>query len=119
MLCRICLKKVRTKRNLYNLFEPEIHHICESCYRQYPLLPRFDVIPIEGYVMRYHLMIERYQKLDPMAYMSFVQGYIRLFLKNNKCDILLLFDLMDSNLLSLLDSLKLGNLFVVTLYENI
>jgi hypothetical protein len=119
MLCRICLKKVRTKRHLLNLFHPEIHHICESCYGKYPLLPRFEVIPIEGYIMRYHVMSTRNTHIDPISYMSFDQQYIRMFLLQHAHDICLLFDMMDSNMLSLLDSLKLGNLYVVTLYENI
>jgi len=119
MLCRICLKKVRTQRNLTNLLSFETHHICESCYTKYPILPRFDVIPIDGYIMKYHVMSVRPLNHDPVAYMSFYEHYIRLFLKTHRLDILLLFDLMDSNTLSLLDSLKLGNLFVVTLYENI
>lgn len=119
MLCRICLKKVRTRRNISNLLTPEIHHICESCYAKYPLLPRFDVIPIEGYVIRYHVMSTRNTNLDPMSYMSFLKSYITMFLVSYPLDILFIFDLMDLNTLSLLDSLKLGNLFVVTLYENI
>jgi len=119
MLCRICLKKVRTKRNLMNLLTPERHHICESCYTKYPLLPRLDVIPVEGYLMRYHVMSTRCLNHDPMAYISFLESYIRLYLKMYSLDILLFFDVMDSQTQSLLDSLKLGNLFVVTLYENI
>jgi hypothetical protein len=119
MLCRICLKKVRTRRNLNNLLSFETHHICESCYTKFPLLPRFDVIPIEGYVMRYHVMSIRCLNHDPVAYMSFLEGYIRLYMLTYRLDIFLVFDMMDSNTLSLLDSLKLGDLFVVTLYENI
>ncbi len=119
MLCRICLKKVRTRRHWNHLFHPEIHHICESCYGKYPLLSRFEVIPVEGYVMRYHVMSTKNTHLDPISYMSFDHQYIRMFLKHHDNDIVLLFDTMDSQVLSLLDSLKLGNLFVVTLYENI
>lgn len=119
MLCRICSKKVRTKRNLMNIYDAEIHHICEKCYEKHPLLPRFSVIPIEGYVMHYHVMSTRFTNLDVMAFMSFYQRYIILYLQQYRDHVLLLFDIVDSEILTMLDSLKLGNLMVVTLYENI
>lgn len=119
MLCKVCMKKVRTRRSFHRLFEPEIHHICESCYQKYPLLPRYEVIPIEQSVMHLHVMSKRKYPHDPLAYMSFVSSYVKLHQKHHPHEILIMLDLLDDSILTLLDTLKLGNLFVVTLYENI
>ncbi|MDO9629811.1 MAG: hypothetical protein Q7I99_07900 [Acholeplasmataceae bacterium] len=119
MLCEICRKKVKTSKNILNLFSPEIHHICEMCYQKYPLLMRSDVLPVEGGVATHQLMSARYYSIKPIAFMSFLKPYYIDFLKHHQSKTLLVFDILDEQTLEIMDSLKLGDLYVVTLYENI
>jgi hypothetical protein len=119
MLCELCYQKVKTKRHIYNLFDPEIHHLCEACYQKYPLFPKVSVYPIEHYELRHYLMSSIPYNQNPSAYMSMLQTYYVIFLKHYSSHIFLYFDILEDNHLSLMDSLKLGNLFIVSLYENI
>lgn len=119
MLCEICRKKVRTHKNILNLFSIETHHICELCYQRYPLLMRLDVLPIEEGVLLNHLLSSRYYPVNPIAFMSFLKPYYMDFLKHHQGKTMIIFDILDDNTLALLDSLKLGDIYVVSLYENI
>ncbi len=118
MLCGLCHEVIVFERTLHTLFEPETHSICELCYRRYPLLPVYDVIPIEGGIIHYHVLIKRNRKKSPDAYMSFFKPYIMDFLKRRHTVTLFWFDEMDDHGFALLDPLRFGNLYVVTLYEN-
>jgi len=118
MLCRICHQIVYVERTLFNLFEKETHAICERCYQRYPLLPTYHVIPIEGGQLYYHVMISRNRNHIPEAYMSFIKPYYVMFMKHFMKDTLLIFDTIEEQTIALLDHLKFGNLYVVTLYEN-
>ena len=119
MLCQVCRKKVRTDKNIFNLFSPETHHICEYCCQKYPLLLRIDVLPIEEGILLVHLLSSRHYSLNPIAFMSFLKPYYIDFLKHHQGKVLLVFDILDDNTLALLDSLKFGDIYFVTLYENI
>lgn len=118
MLCNLCQKRFYDQKTFKNLFSFETHFICESCYQRYPLLERYQVIPIEGGIMHYHLLIERYRKLNFEAYMSFLKPYYLHFLKIKEKHIFLYFDVFDDTIMETLDLLKLGDLYVVALYEN-
>lgn len=119
MLCQICQQPVKTRRNLSNLLMVETHHICEYCYQRTPLIPRYQVYPIEDYIMHHHSMLAVKQVVDPRAYMSFLSFYYQDYYKQKDQSIFLYFDWLSDTLLSLLDQMKLGHLYVVTLYENI
>ncbi len=117
MLCECCKKKIITKRHLGNLFQPETHHICEYCYMKNPLLVKESIIPIEdGEILWYNLLKDEVKY--PKAYMSFLAPYILLFTKMNSYDVLIYQDQFNNELYHLLDLLKLGNIFLLTLYEN-
>lgn len=118
MLCEHCHKKIVTKRHLWNLFSKEIHHLCEVCYQRYPLLPSYEVIPIESGEMHLFTMISKSYPVEPHCYQSFYQGYYDLFMKRFKENILLIFDSISESLMQDLDHLSFGNLMVVRLYEN-
>ena len=119
MLCYICHHQFFTKKTLRNLFDDEIHFICERCYQRYPLCPRYQEIPISEAKIYYHLLIERNRGLDPMAYMSFLKPYYMDFLKHHCDEIILYVDTFNEQIFEILDILKLGNIYVVSLYENI
>ncbi|HBG32412.1 MAG TPA: hypothetical protein DEG42_03980 [Acholeplasmataceae bacterium] len=117
MLCELCGKKVKTKKSIFNLFEPEIHHLCEMCYRKYPLNMKYQVIPIEHGQIHHYLM--NAPIISSIAYMSFLKPYYQDYLLRYKNCIFLYFDEISDQDLIMMDYLKLGDLYVVSLYENI
>lgn len=119
MLCEHCHQKIVTKRSLWNLFEPEIHHLCEACYARYPLLPSYEVIPIEQGVMHLFTMITKVYPVEPHAYQSFYSSYYQMHLKRLRETTLLIFDSLSDEFMLLIDHLLFGDLMVVRLYENI
>ncbi len=118
MLCEHCHRKIITKRHLWNLFEPEIHHLCDVCYARYPLLPTLEVMPIEGGVMHLFTLIDASYPVDPIAYQSFVGPYIMMALTRYQGHTLIIFDRISTSVFDLLDHLSFGDLVVVRLYEN-
>lgn len=119
MLCEHCHQKIIKKRSLWNLLEVETHHLCESCYQRYPMLPSYEVIPIEQGVMHLFTMITRSYPVQPHAYQSFLKSYYDLHQKTLKKTTLLIFDVLDDDILFDLDHILFGDLMVVRLYENI
>jgi hypothetical protein len=80
---------------------------------------RVDVLPIEDGILKNHLLSSRHYSINPIAYMSFLKPYYLDFLKNNQDKIMVIFDILDDNTLALLDSLRFGDIYFVSLYENI
>ncbi len=119
MQCEICLNIFSTRRHFYNLFEPETHHICESCYMTYPLFPGYRLYPIDHYEIHHFILSERSYLQNPMAYMSFLKPYYMTYLKQNNDMMFLYFDILEHHIVSLLEPLKLGDFVIVSLYENI
>lgn len=119
MLCEICQLIFSTKRNIHNLFEPETHHICESCYMKYPLFPSQRMYPIDHYQIVHMILSERSYEQNPQAYMSFLKPYYVTYLKHFTHCIILYFDILDEYTVTLLEPLKLGDLYIISLYENI
>ncbi|MBU1093402.1 MAG: hypothetical protein KKH01_02955 [Firmicutes bacterium] len=119
MLCEQCGKKVKTKRNIMNLFDPEIHHICETCYMQNPFVPRHQIIPIEDAIIIHHSMTIGVSHLKGTAYMSMMKPYYIDFVHHYHDYVFIYFDLIDQEVFNELDSLKLGNIYLLSLYENI
>ena len=119
MLCEICHKKIVMQRHIFNLFDVSIHHICETCYMKYPTYPKFHVIPIEKAQMYVHIISDFNHRVEPLAYMSFIKPAYINYLKHFSNTIILYFDILDDNIMSILDSLELGDLYVTSLYENI
>ena len=117
MLCECCKKKIVTKRHFRNLFEPEIHHICEYCYMKNPITLKESIIPIEdGEILWYNLLKD--EVIYPKAYMSFLGNYFIAFTYMKAYNILIYQEQFNQELYHLLDLLKLGNIFLLTLYEN-
>lgn len=118
MFCEICHEKIVIKRDLWHLFNPNVHHICERCYTKYPLYSKTQVYPIQGYLMTHTVMSMVKYKYQGNCYQSFLAPYIKSFIRNKDNLIFLYFECMDLRVYELLDSLELSNLMVVTLYEN-
>lgn len=119
MLCEHCRKKIIKRRNLYNLLETESHHLCESCYQRYPLLPSYEVIPIDSGVIHLFTMIKKSYPVKPSCYQSFLKSYYDLHQKSMKDLPLLIFDYMDEDVFDILDHMSFGDLMIVRHYENI
>ena len=119
MLCEHCHQKMVKKRSLWNLLEAETHHLCEACYQRYPMLPSYEVVPIEQGVMHLFTMITKMYPVVPHAYQSFLKSYYDLHQKTLKKTTLLIFDVLDDDILVDLDHILFGDLMVVRLYENI
>ncbi|MBE0700801.1 MAG: hypothetical protein IH571_03850 [Acholeplasmataceae bacterium] len=119
MHCEICHQKVKTKRHFGNLFSCEIHHICEYCFMQYPIIPRYQVIPIQGGLLHHHTLLRCQKHESPRAYMSFLGPYYLDFIKNHQGKTFLYYDELNEMDVYQLDLLELGDLVVLSLYENI
>lgn len=119
MLCEICKKNIIKRHTIHSLFEREIHHICSYCYEQYPLSIEQKVFPIEEGVVYWSSMIKTDDAISPYAHMSFMKPFYIDYVKHyNKC-IFLHFDQLKHTIITILDSLKLGDIYLLTLYENI
>ena len=119
MLCNICGMKVKTKKTLMNLFDPETHHICERCYMMNPLIPKLSVIPIEEGEIYHHSMIRGDAHVSGIAYMSFMKPYLKHYLSEYGDFAFLYYDYLTHDTMNILDTIKLGNIYLLTLYENI
>ncbi len=118
MLCEICKRKVKTRRNLHNLFDPEVHHICEKCFMEHPVILKKSTMPIEQFTLHLNQMLDRVTQF-PMAYMSFMKPFYLDFIKRKDVEIILYFDQTGDQIFEILDSLKLGSIYLLTLYEDI
>ncbi len=119
MYCEICHQVIVKRHTIHTLFKNEMHHICDYCFRKYPLIVKKSVLPIESGVMYWTSMIKTPDYVSSTAYMSFMKPFYFDYIKhNNKC-LFLHFDRLSSTILSILDSLKLGDIYLLTLYENI
>jgi len=118
MLCESCREKIIKNRSIYQMFTVETHHICESCYQKNQMIPHLQVLPIEDYVIIWYNILKE-GTLTPLAYMSFLKGYYQLFLNQYKDYLFLYFDYLTEEIHLILDSLKLGNIYLLTLYEYI
>ena len=118
MLCECCREKIIKNRTIFHLFAVETHHICELCYQKNQLIPTMKVLPIEEYEMIWYNILKE-GTLTPIAYMSFLKSFYKLFLTQYNDYLFLYFDYLSEDYFHILDTLKLGNLFLLTLYENI
>ncbi len=118
MFCYICHKKIRVKKYLYNLFQLETHHICEYCLEKYPVMVQYQVIPLDYYKVHWYSLLQTDEKLEGMAYMSFLKPFYLDFLKMKDKPIYLYFDQISDKLITILQSLE-HHVYLVTLYDNI
>ncbi len=119
MLCEICKKEIVKRHTIHSLFKVEKHHICEFCFNKYPLMMKTSVIPIEKGQILWTSMIKTKDTISPIAHMSFMKPfYISFMRRSDKC-IFLHFDQLKHKILTILDSLELGDIYLLTLHENI
>lgn len=119
MICEICRLKINKKRTIFNLFETEIHHICESCLSKHPVDVSYQVIPKDEGIIKWYALLHETTDLNPMAYMSFLKPFYKDYVKNNKDSIYLYFDSISDKLMIILQSLEFKYIYLVTLYDEI
>lgn len=119
MFCEICRKKISIRKHLFNIFKTNTHHICEFCYQKYPLIPKRSTIPIKGGVMIWQSLIQTSDDISPLAHMSFYKPYLIDYMINFDKHILLIDDDLNDELLNIYDSMKLGDIYYLTLYDKI
>jgi hypothetical protein len=118
MQCEVCSKKIKTKRSFNNYFTQETHHICEFCYQKHRLSPQYTVIPIEKGLLYLQVLLRIEFKTIPLAHMSFLKPFIFQYLKYHRHDTILYFDEVDDSTFEMIDLLKVGNIYMLTLYDN-
>ncbi len=119
MFCEICKKKITYRKHLFNLFQIERHHICEYCYEKYPLIIRSSVIPIDGGEVTWLSLIQTSEDISPLAHMSFYKPFMIEYLTYHKDSVLLMFDQISEDWFILFDKIALGDIYLLTLYDNI
>lgn len=119
MYCQVCFKKISSRRHVFNLFKRETHHICERCYLKYPLIPKRSIIPIQNGIVLWQSMIQTSDWVSPIAHMSFYKPYFIDYLKHYPEYIFLIEDLVEENFIKVLDLIRLGNIYLLTLYGKI
>ncbi len=119
MLCGVCQEKIVIKRDLWNLYHRSFDLICEACYQKYPLNLSHSTYPIENDLLHvYRLSNERYPHGD-FPYQRFMGWILISLIKRYPDAIILSVEELDQKLYTLLDSLRLGDFVVMTLFENI
>ena len=119
MICEICLKEIVVRHTFHSLFRKQIHHICEYCLEKYPLIIKEHVFPIQNHLVYWTSMIQTNDVVSPIAYMSLMKPFYLAYGRFYKKCIYLHFDYLSSTILETLDSLKLGDIYLLTLHENI
>lgn len=119
MFCEICKKKITSRRHLFNLFVIQTHHICEYCFQKYPLIIKKSLVPIDGGEMIWASMIQTYDVISPIAHMSFYKPFIIEFMKVYNHCIFLIFDYLSEEIIDMLEKIKLGDIYLLTLYDMI
>jgi len=119
MYCEICHKKIRVKKQLYNLFRIETHHICEYCLMNYPLIVNHQIIPTDLSQINWYSLIHEDDDINGIAYMSFLKPFYLDFIRQKDNSIYLYFDHISDKLMIILQSLEFGQIYLVTLYDNI
>lgn len=113
MYCLECQKLINKVINYKNIFKINIHKICESCFSKYLFIQRFDVIPINNYLLYVNTLFDDYKNADAMT--SFLKPYYLYYLKNNKSDFIMYFDTINNEIYSILNLLNMSNIFIITL----
>ena len=119
MFCEICKKEIVLRHTIHTLFKRETHHICNDCFEQYPLIIKTSIFPIEEGQVRWTSMIKTNDDISGYAHMSFMKPFYLAYMKYHRKDIYLHFDRLTDKILSILDSLKLGDIYLLTLHQNI
>lgn len=119
MICEICHQVIVKRHTIKTLYQKEMHHICDGCYQKYPLLIKQTVFPIEEGRVYWSSMIHSNDPVSSKAYMSFMKPFYLDYVNHHKNSIYLHFDRLSDTILSILDSLRLGDIYLLTLHENI
>lgn len=119
MQCVICQKTIKISTSIDTLFKKEKHHICERCYHEFPLYFDYLILPIEDYEMTTVVLSKIKTNQNPLAYMSYYKPFIVDYIKHKRTDIILIFDDLTQEIYNILDTLKLGDILVISLYISI
>jgi hypothetical protein len=119
MYCEICKRKISVRKHLFNIFKRQTHHICEMCYDQYPLIIKRSRIYFDGGEVIWQSLIQTYEDISPLAHMSFYKPFIIDYINHYKTYILWIDDRFEEEKIDIFEKLKLGDIYLITLYDNI
>lgn len=119
MYCEVCKQEIVIRHTIHTLYQSDMHHICEYCFRRYPLLIKHSVLPINEGTIYWTSMIKNDEYLSSLAYMSFMKPFYSAFMAYYHKYLFLHFDRLTGRILAILDSLRLGDIYLLTLHENI
>lgn len=113
MYCLECKKLIRKQINYLNIFKNNTSFICDNCFAKYIFIQNLDVIPINNYLLYVNTLFDDYKNSDALA--EYLKPYYLYFIKNGKDKIIMYFDTIDDAIYSKLNTLNIGNIFVITL----
>jgi len=113
MKCIECKELIDKKITYRNIFKVSKHHICEYCFTKYLYIQDLLVIPIENFQIYLNVLFDNYG--NPLALMSFLKPYYLYYLKNESNKTLLYFDSFNEKTYTLVDELRIGDLYIITL----
>lgn len=120
MFCEICRQKIIVRLHLMNIFRREVHHICEKCFRKYPLHVKESIIPIDGGEILWHSLLNTNDTLSPLAHMSFYQPFYTHFMRSLKKTYTIIFlERLTEDWVFRLEQLNWGKFYLVTHYDGI
>jgi len=117
MYCLECHKLINRVINYKNIFKTNKHHICESCFNNYLLIQKLEVIPVDNYLLYLNILFDNFQNSDAMS--SFLKPYYLYYLKNFKNLIILYFDTFDEKVYNVVNLLNMQDILIVTLKSQI
>lgn len=113
MLCLVCNNLINSKITILNIFKPNIHKICDNCFKRNTFIQNFNIVPITNYVIEEHTLFEI--EVEPLALMNFLKPYYLYYLKHKRNNVILCFDTTDIIIYNNLQQVELGNIYLLVL----
>ncbi len=117
MFCEVCKKKIYVRKHIFNLFLKQTHHICEYCFKKYPLLIKRSIIPIDGGEILWTSLIQTKDSISPLAHMSFYKPFYVEYINHYKNRLIMIETSINDEKMDLYENLKLGDMYLLTLYD--
>lgn len=116
MLCLECNSLINKDITYRNIFKTNYNKICNTCFSNNTFIQKLNVFPTEGGIIENHILFEK--QINPLAIMNFLRPYYIYYLRAKKNFIVLFFDTPNQILYNILQQLSLGDIFLLTIYNN-